>query len=95
MNYGAGLRTVDFNRAPEEARQAINRWVSDETAGKIPELIGQADDVAGAALVLTSAIYFNAKWAYPFNPANTHDGEFTLLDGRQRDRAHDAANHGL
>jgi serpin B len=81
VNYGAGLRTADFNRAPEEARQSINRWVSDETAGKIPELISDVNDIDGATLVLTNAIYFNAKWAYPFNPANTDGGAFTLLDG--------------
>ena len=40
-NYGAGIRLVDYKTAAETARQAINDWVSAETAEKIPELIPQ------------------------------------------------------
>src|SRR3990167_6181738 len=41
QNYGAGIRLLDFEKAPEESRQTINRWVSDQTEGKIKE-IGRA-----------------------------------------------------
>ncbi len=40
MQYGAGVRVVDFQRASEEARQSINAWVSENTAGKIKEIAG-------------------------------------------------------
>lgn len=80
-NYGAGLRIVDFLNATEEARQTINQWVSDETQGKIEELIAKDDLDAGTVITLTNAIYFKAEWYSPFQQGQTEDGQFTLLDG--------------
>ena len=82
-NYGAGLRLVDFEREAEKARVTINDWVSDETEGKIKDLIppGVIDDLT--RLVLTNAIYFNAAWLNPFQEPNTEDGPFHTLDGRE------------
>jgi serpin B len=80
-NYGAGLRLLDFVNAPEESRVTINDWVSDQTEGRIEDLIpeGVIDELT--RLVLTNAIYFNAAWAEPFEPDLTDDGTFYLLDG--------------
>jgi len=82
-NYGAGLRLLDFITAPEESRVTINNWVSDQTEGKIKDLIPQGviDDLT--RLVLTNAIYFNAAWLNPFNEKLTQDGAFHLLDGSE------------
>ena len=80
-NYGTGLRLLDFIMAPEESRIAINDWVSEQTEGRIEDLIPQGVIDALTRLVLTNAIYFNAAWAYPFNEDMTDDGTFHLLDG--------------
>lgn len=82
-NYGAGMRFVDFVNATEQARATINDWVSQQTQGKIKDLIppGVLDSLT--RLVLTNAIYFKAAWATPFNPKATQDGSFTRLDGSQ------------
>jgi len=82
-NYGAGLRLLDFINAPEESRITINDWVSEQTEGRIEDLIPQGviDDLT--RLVLTNAIYFNAAWLYPFNEDLTTDGTFHLLDGSE------------
>ena len=80
-NYGAGLRTMDFVNAPEESLITINNWVSDQTEGRIEDLIPQGLISALTRLVLTNAIYFNAAWQYPFNEDMTSDGPFSLLDG--------------
>jgi serpin B len=80
-NYGAGLRPLDFANAPEESRITINNWVSDQTEGRIEDLIPQGIIDALTRLVLTNAIYFNAAWQYPFNEDMTEDGPFYLLDG--------------
>jgi len=82
-NYGAGLRVVDFASAPEEARVAINEWVSEKTEGKIEELIPKNVIGSLTRLVLTNAIYFNAAWAEPFEEDRTQDGTFHLLDGSE------------
>jgi serpin B len=80
-NYGAGLRVLDFAGAPEESSVTINEWVSEETEGRIENLIPQGAIDSLTRLVLTNAIYFNAAWANPFGKGATQDGPFTLLDG--------------
>jgi serpin B len=82
-NYGAGLRVLDFAGAPEESRVIINDWVSEETEGKIENLIPRGLIGPLTRLVLTNAIYFNAAWANPFEEGATGDGPFTLLDGSE------------
>jgi serpin B len=80
-NYGAGLRLVDFVNETEPSRRAINAWVSEQTEGRIEELVPQGAVDALTRLVLTNAIYFNAAWAEPFMEQATRDGAFFLLDG--------------
>lgn len=84
-NYGAGLRLLDFAQAPEEARVTINDWVSDQTEGRIEDLIPQGVIDRLTRLILTNAIYFNAAWLYPFQEQWTSDGTFHLLDGGESD----------
>lgn len=80
-NYGAGLRLLDFVHQPDQSRVAINDWVSDQTEGKIENLIPQGLIDALTRLVLTNAIYFNAAWLDPFDKGSTQDGTFHTLDG--------------
>ena len=80
-NYGAGLRLLDFVNSPEESRVTINDWVSEQTEGRIEDLIPQGAIDALTRLVLTNAIYFNAAWLHPFSEEMTRDGAFNLLGG--------------
>jgi serpin B len=73
-SYGAGLGTVDFAGNPTAARQAINGWVSKQTQGKIPELLGEVSPFT--RFVLTNAVYFLADWAEPFPKPATQDRPF-------------------
>ena len=82
-NYGAGLRILDFITETEKSRLTINDWVSDQTEGRIEDLIPQGAIDALTRLVLTNAIYFNAAWENPFDKKMTSDGPFYLLDGGQ------------
>jgi serpin B len=82
-NYGAGLRILDFITEAEKSRVTINDWVSDQTEGRIEDLIPPGAIDEWTRLVLTNAIYFNAAWAYPFNEKMTADGPFYLFDGGQ------------
>ncbi len=83
LNYGAEMRLVDYQTAPEPARKAINDWVSDETKGRIEDLIPQGVIDRLTRLVLVNAIYFKAAWEYPFEESLTEVGLFNLLDGSQ------------
>jgi serpin B len=79
--YGAGLRTVDFENAPETARGAINGWVSDQTDALIPTLLPDGVITPDTRFVIVNAIYFNAGWQTPFQASQTKPGTFTHLDG--------------
>lgn len=80
-NYGAGLRILDFITEAEKCRVTINDWVSDQTEGRIEDLIPEGALNELTRLVLTNAIYFNAAWEYPFDKKMTADGPFYMLDG--------------
>jgi len=81
--YDAGMKTVDFENAPEDSRITINNWVSDQTEDRIKDLIHSSDINPGIRLVLTNAIYFNAAWLNPFEENGTHDGQFYLSNGKE------------
>lgn len=81
--YGAGLEAVNFPGDPDGARKQINQWVSDHTAAKIKNLLAPNDVTKGTKLVLTNAVYFNGKWAFPFDAQNTQKREFTLANGKK------------
>ncbi len=83
VNYGSGLRLVDFTTAAEPARLEINDWVSQQTNDRIKDLIPEGGITDLTRLVLVNAIYFNASWMYPFDETLTQDSPFNLLDGSQ------------
>lgn len=82
-DYGAGMRLVDYVAATEEARQAINAWVAEQTNDRIPELIPDGVLSAMTRLVLTNAVYLDATWAAPFDGNDTWEAPFTRLDGSE------------
>jgi serpin B len=80
--YGAGLGVVDFQGAPEGARQAINAWAEKETQGRIKDLLPRDFLNSYTRLVLTNAVYFKGDWAGPFPKEATRAEPFHLGDGR-------------
>jgi len=81
VNYGAGLQLIDFTGNPEGSRITINDWVSDETGGKVEDLLPPTAIDADTRLVLANAIYFKAPWLKPFDEAETRNEPFTTLAG--------------
>lgn len=79
-NYGAGLYALDFAANADPSRITINDWVAAQTNDKIVDLLQPGTITADTRLVLTNAIYFNASWDEPFDPANTANADFTRLD---------------
>ena len=82
-NYGAGLKLLDFVNAAEDSRIVINDWVSEQTEGRIEDLIPQDVIHDMTRLVLTNAIFFNAAWLNPFTESHLTDGPLHLLDGSE------------
>ena len=73
--FGASIFTVDFD-SPDTVSQ-INRWVSNATDRKIPEIIDDTSDMDAAVV---NAIYFSGMWKEQFDKANTKPGSF-FVDG--------------
>jgi serpin B len=78
--YDAVAEAVDF-RDEEGSRAHINEWVSEQTEGKIPELIPPGILTPDTRLVLVNAIYFSASWAQAFDEDATQDAPFHLVGG--------------
>lgn len=81
QHYGVESRELDFRSQPEPSRHAINAWVSQETEGKIEDLIPPGGITSSTRLVLGNAIYFQAAWLHPFEEVHTQHDVFHLLDG--------------
>jgi serpin B len=79
--YGAGVRTVDYQDAPETARAVINAWVADRTHDRIPELIPAGVLNTLTRLVLVNALYLKAPWEHPFEKSSTSSSAFHRSDG--------------
>ncbi len=75
-NYGAQVTPVDF---PQPGCDQINRWVEQQTAKKIRELLKpEMLDPQDTALVLTNAIYFKGDWENQFDRKHTRQAVFHL-----------------
>jgi serpin B len=79
--YGAGVGLVDYTKATEAARQAINDWVSGETHARIPELLAEGALDGMTRLVLVNAVYLKADWKQPFEASATTDALFHAPGG--------------
>ena len=79
INYGAGIRLVDFMNDPEQSRLTINDWVAEQTENKIKDLLDQDDVTNDTKLVLTNTIYFNASGGCPLTPFIPMMVFFTLM----------------
>jgi serpin B len=75
------VRDADFRRAAEQARQEINQFITEQTAGKISDLLSPGVVSAATRLVLASAVYLKAAWAHPFPAGATQDAAFYLNPG--------------
>lgn len=75
--YKAEIASLDF--ANPAVVNTINEWVNRNTEGKIPTILDEVrpEDV----MFLINAVYFKGQWQEEFDPAETSDRPFTLLDG--------------
>ncbi len=81
IDYGSEVRGVDFIGASTQATNAINGWVSDQTAGKITNLLAPGSLSPATRIVLVNAVYFDGDWLTKFDSSNTAPAPFTKLDG--------------
>ncbi|VFQ99126.1 unnamed protein product [Cuscuta campestris] len=79
--YKAVSESADFQNKANEAANQVNLWVEKETGGLIKEILPVGAVDSTTRLVLANALYFKGNWADKFNPLETKDNEFHLLNG--------------
>jgi serine protease inhibitor len=72
--FDAEVSALDFAKAAE-AKQTINGWVSDKTAGRIPTIVDQIEP--DQEMILINAIYFKGTWRTAFDRGATKMESFT------------------
>jgi len=82
-HYNSGIYGVDFANDSEGSRNLINKWIGEKTKGHFTEPIeyGMIDGLT--TMILVNTLYFNCPWDCPFDPGETKDIDFTLLDGNK------------
>ncbi|WP_017651589.1 serpin family protein [Fortiea contorta] len=78
--YKAQVTTLNFQDAA--APNIINKWVSDNTQGKIDKIVGTLDPEQ--VLFLINAIYFKGQWTDKFDKKQTANYPFNTTSGQQK-----------
>jgi serine protease inhibitor len=79
--YEAEINEVDFTK--KNSVDAVNKWVSDRTAGKINKIMDSFED--DTYMTLINTVYFKGKWNNPFTERSTSKQKFTSSDGSTKD----------
>ncbi|HSV88527.1 MAG TPA: serpin family protein [Bacteroidales bacterium] len=75
-DFDATIKGLDFTQ--QSAVDAINKWASDNTKGKIPRVIDNIDPLM--RLFLMNALYFKGNWINAFDKSQTSNMPFFLND---------------
>ncbi|EYC45617.1 hypothetical protein Y032_0421g1162 [Ancylostoma ceylanicum] len=81
--YSAKVEALDFGQA-EQTAKTIDAFVSENTAGKIQNLITE-DTVRGASSLIINAVYFIAKWEYEFSKDSTSNRTFYSTENSKKE----------
>ena len=80
--YDSGVERVDFGSG--DAVRTINGWVSDNTGGKIDEVLAPGSVGPATALVITNAVYFKGEWVNTFDESRTiEDDSFWITPDKK------------
>lgn len=77
--YDAALRATPFD---ESTIKEINRFVSDNTKGMIPQIIEEIPEAA--VMYLVNALSFECDWQYPYKGYQVGTGTFTTEAGEEQ-----------
>ncbi len=78
-DFDAHVEGLNFDLP--SAINVINGWASDNTNGKIPQVIDQI--TAETVMFLMNALYFKGDWSYQFDVSETQNRPFYLENGSQ------------
>lgn len=81
QRLGMEVRPAAFSVDAAAETAAINRWISDATRERIPQLFDPSDLKSDTRLVLASALVYDGGWVTPFDPAHTKRAPFRSGSG--------------
>ena len=76
--YGGKAANLDFVNETEKSRETINKFIEEQTNGKIKDLISKGILDRYTRLVITNAIYFKGTWKWEFKKSDTRDEDFFI-----------------
>src|SRR5450759_2331955 len=71
-SYKAEARDIDVTNP--DAVNIVNGWIAEKTHDKITDMLDKLDP--DLAMLLINAVYFNGKWRYRFDKAETREEPF-------------------
>lgn len=82
QHFASDAKTADFGGNPDGERVNINSWVTDQTRGKIQDLLPSGSIDSLTAMVLVQATYFKGNWMHKFDAKDTKPGDFFSPQGK-------------
>lgn len=79
LNFVYGIKSpigLDISNKPKSAMATINSWGSDQTHGRIKQMLTDLSNKS--SMVLASAVYFKGRWFTPFDEKQTVERTFRL-----------------
>lgn len=77
-HFNAKVSSLDFS--DPKTVDAINKWIKDETKGKIEKMLTGPID-PDIIMYLINAVYFKGEWSKQFDPKKTINSNFFAYDG--------------
>ncbi|XP_042549463.1 serpin B7 [Dipodomys merriami] len=74
--YNAKVARADFTNDIEDTTYKINKWIENETHGKIRKVFSDSSISSSAVMVLVNAVYFKGKWESAFTKSETVNCRF-------------------
>ena len=82
QHFASDAKTANFAGDPDGERVSINSWVTDQTRGKIHDLLPSGSIDPLTAMVLVQATYFKGNWMHKFHAENTKPADFFSPQGK-------------
>ena len=81
--WGADATRLAFQDS-EAARNQINTWTAEHTAGRITDLLPPGSITSATQLALTTAVHFRSPWEKPFEASRTAPRAFASAPGKSQ-----------
>jgi serpin B len=83
QHYESPPTRMDFINDSNSSRKSINSWVSDQTHGRIDNLLTKGKVDSSSRMIIVNAVYFKGKWEHTFEKSMTSSQPFYINEFEQ------------